>query len=415
MSDSIKIVHTANRGRVVNININDKKFTTPTRAITHSELTSFYKVLEYQTSKRITDVVTPPNNIQETVLDFHDIDLRRLVEENEFYNRKRTFLKNTSSIGQNRVQLCNIMLRNQSEPIGESSIDILTHLQRQVDSLDAISIPDPLKTSSEIQGLANALTKAQRILDDFGEQRKLVPFLDLDTSPAGIRSRLLYLVDSGYRMIAFRYRPNIPSAYAVAETVSDKDLWIHLSGVHKQRSRPSPVVPQIHLMPFFSFDSMASYKAPAGGGFRSAQENGPFPTVPERPDPDASGQEIVEIKTSGTRINREARFDSAALGYLTRVEHNAIIGESLNCDCFICQNLNINQFFEKYGYNNGSFSRPKMRVHLLVHELHASYQELNSCQMAIKESDYATYLWNKPVIQRYNTGIPEIDGQELLT
>lgn len=124
--------------------------------------------------------------------------------------------------------------------------------------------------------------------------------------------------------------------------------------------------------------------------------------------------EISPIRTAAVGIAREVRFDSAALGFLTWDEHLKLIGESLNCDCFLCRGTNVDGFFKSYGFSDGSFSRTKFKTHLLVHELFASHSELISSQQHIREDSYKDYLWKKPVIQRYKTGVPEIDGQALL-
>ncbi|MHA2142896.1 MAG: hypothetical protein ACXADD_15530, partial [Candidatus Thorarchaeota archaeon] len=378
-------------------------------------LSRFADILNYQPRGTFPDIIVPPCEIQETVMDFNDDDLIRLGSDNRYFRYKSAFLKSKNKNGPERVKICNIQLRNQSRAISRRSLRMLMHMQMEAGNTDMISVPDPNRRESNVDKLARALSDSRGILDDLGLDRtQLIPQLDLDTPPEALDNRIEYLVDNEYDAIAFRYRPNIPSAYTVAESLSEKDVWIHLTGVRKRRMGNQSIIPQIHLMPFFSFDSISSYKAPAGARRTPRRGGGPLPTVRERPDPDALPIEIVPIRTAAVGIDREVRFDSAALGFLTWEEHLRMIGDSLNCECFLCSGTNVNGFFNSYGFRDGSFSRAKFRTHLLVHELFASHSELASSQEYIREASYKEYLWEKPVIQRYETGVPEIDGQTLL-
>ncbi len=139
-----------------------------------------------------------------------------------------------------------------------------------------------------------------------------------------------------------------------------------------------------------------------------------FPIVSSRRNPDLQEMlyltvhvsNIIPIRTQNPLAN-ERRFDSNALGFLNRDDHHRLCGEDLHCNCFICQGLTIDQFYDTYGRKDGHYSKSNLRLHQTVHELYASHLEFQSAQQMLTEESYREYLQEKPVVQRYLLGEPE--------
>ena len=72
-------------------------------------------------------------------------------------------------------------------------------------------------------------------------------------------------------------------------------------------------------------------------------------------------------------------------------------------------------FFREYGQHEGGFSNDKFRMHTRVHELFASHSEFRKAQDEILADALTDYLRSKPLLQRIDTGIGELDhGQTTL-
>lgn len=415
-----RLKHSSARGRVTEIRLGDIRFSTPTRAINHVELRDFRRLPKYNSCKRVSDLVVPPCEVQETVLDLHPDTLSRVANDNGYFNTKRSFIRTNSAKGNGRIKLCIPQLRGQQKPITPKEIDMLTLLQADAGRLDMIAVPDPNRQQFYSKPLKKAINQARNLLDGIGKDAtNILPVLDLKTEPTALKRRISYLLDAGHEAIAFRYRPNIPSAYAVSDVLADEDIWIHLSGIHKTHGNRIPNVSQLHLMPFFSFDTLSSYKYPQGARSRKKQKQDPFPKVKGGPDP-AKGpkshkQLVAEMEAQRRqKMNKVTRFDSRALGYLTWKSHIELLGHGLNCDCFLCAEKSIDTFFQNYALKDGRFSKSKFRVHTRIHELFASHSEFKNAQHEITADAFTDYLQRKPLVKHLNTGIQELEGQTTL-
>ncbi len=404
MNRPVRIINMTDSGRTLSVSINSKKFTTPTRAVIHTELDKFAQlVTRYQ--KQISSVEPPPSEIQETVLDFTKGSLQALVSRNEEVPRRIASLKKRNKNGSNRLKICNPRLTTQTETVNINEIRMLALLQIEAHCLDMITIPDPSFTNPSADLLDAALAQARKLADDHGMDRiPIMPLFDLKTEPDDLELRLKRVLDEGHTFIGFRYRmKKFASMERVRQILADKEVWVHLTGVFKNHSS-RPIKPQIHIMPLYSFDSVSSYKY-FGGPRKSSSEALEFPIVPERRDPGV--RVYLEHMTAHIPIGiidplaNERRFDSNALGFLTKDIHHDLCGDALNCDCFICAGRTIDQFYETYGIENGSPSLPRLRLHQNIHELYASHSEFQAAQKRLTNESYLEYLREKPVVQQY--------------
>jgi len=424
MTTSVKILHMAENGRTVKVSIGKKGFTTPTRAVTHRELEKFsYLVANHVSRQDFASVDSPPCEVQETVLDFHDSDVAALTSRNEVLGQRTYAISSRNRNGNSRIKICNILLRSQNEVIPDRAIEFMTIMQIKPRCLDIVTVPDPNYRHADPDMVLAAIDTAQKTLNGYGfDYLPIMPHLDLATQPVALQARLQALIDAGCDCIAFRYRPYAYASMAkVADILSDKDIWTHLSDVQKKLPS-SPILPQIHIMPYFSFDTISSYKYPPGAR-ASRQPEEVLPIVAERSDPGGGrggivrsddGQVVTPIQDSRRTLENETRFDSSALGFLTRRQHRQLLGESLNCNCFLCRGLDIDGFYDEYGMIDGRPARAKLRLHQEVHEIYASHSEFKLVQERLKDCSYTDYLWEKPVVQRYTTSIPGINGQSRL-
>ncbi|MFW9788158.1 MAG: hypothetical protein ACFFE2_12060 [Candidatus Thorarchaeota archaeon] len=170
------------------------------------------------------------------------------------------------------------------------------------------------------------------------------------------------------------------------------------------------MVASLHLMPLFTFDSISSYKYPSGPRKKETEQLR-LDIVPEGSDPDFTEPRITQIRSGPSESKPETRFDTTTLGFLTRNQHNDMVGEDLNCSCFVCRNLDINQFYEMYGKQSEKPSRKRLRTYLSIHEVIASCREFEYAQNQIIEDGYVKYLLTKEVIRRFEERIPEMSIQ----
>ena len=109
MTQAVRVLHDAGDGRVTSININGKKFMTPTRTVTHAELERFRNlIVKHQTQEHLSSIDAPRCEIQETVLDFNPQGLKALAAKNETLGRRAYAISSKNRNGDYRVKICNI-------------------------------------------------------------------------------------------------------------------------------------------------------------------------------------------------------------------------------------------------------------------------------------------------------------------
>ncbi|MFW9797766.1 MAG: hypothetical protein ACFFE2_12065 [Candidatus Thorarchaeota archaeon] len=169
-------------------------------------------------------------------MDFKTDDIKRLSTDNRFFNYQSSRIRQHCKNGPHRMRFCNIQIRGQQEAIDPHLLEMVALMQVKSSATDMISVPDPSYEEKSGSRLLDALNVSRNMLDQLGlDSTRIVPHLDLGTEPLSMEQRLLHLKDSGYDVIAIRYRAGkIPSAMQVTRTLSKSDIWIHLTGAPKK-------------------------------------------------------------------------------------------------------------------------------------------------------------------------------------
>lgn len=414
MKQAVKLRNPGESGRIMEVEIENKRFSTPARVVNHVEknlVDEFF--VNYFTGSLSGEI--PPCQVQETVLDFNNRTVEKLRNKNGAVRDRAQFISAQNRNRASRLKISNIRFVEGTQ-WDKESIKLLTILQRDSKSLNLISVPDPIYNDSSTFNLFDAYKIARRTLDERGlDNVRLLPNLDFVSEPPNLEAKLRELIDMGIDCIAFRHRPRTyASALRVSGLLSDKDVWIHISGVKK--TMVDGTVPAIHIQPLYSFDSVSSFKGYRPGGYTDSSDDGRFSTAkqPRRsPDEHSKMQAVIQIAAPPDPFLKLARFDASALGILNKFQHLDLIGPDLNCDCLLCRGRDAHTFYD-YGLDKGKISRPKFRVHQTLHELWASQNEFENSRTSIIEDGYDTYLREKPVIRAHEQHIEGLIVQTTL-
>jgi hypothetical protein len=404
----VKLHHLADTGRVLEVRTSKGDLRTPTRGLMHTEFSKFRSLSEFM-PRNSWSIDALPNPLQEVVLDYNNDNLDGLANSNGYYKRQISRIRRAIPSGAKRLTLSFFQMKSGTRALTDQDIVSLVDLQIDSGRLDLISIPDPNIISTDANPLRRALEKANVRLKQLREdQARIVPYLDMNTDPPALRERL-DLIKDDYNMIGFRYRRVRPSRRVIREVMAEKDTMIHVSGAWKHYSNDMRIVPEMHILPVDCVDSVCAYKKP---GF-------PRPPAASKPDtvfaePDSRTVDAVTmqlrsaIQTSRSPAEKEYFFEPVALGYYTRSEHNDEFSGVIGCDCPLCTDKAIDEFYHEYYRNDGKSDIRKLRVHLCVHELFASYHEFANAQTEIETNSYKEYLESKPAIVNNINAIQEL-------
>ena len=189
MHQSVKIKDSGTSGRILEVEIGRKQFTTPTRVANHVEngLVDDYFV-KYSPKGIIGEI--PPCEVQETVLDFNELRVHKLCEKNGELHSERRFLRGHNRNRDSRLKICNIRL-SKNTTWNEDAIKLLTVMQIKADCLDLISIPDPIYNGRSSLNLLSSYKIARETLDNHGlDNVRILPNLDLATEPSDLEPKL---------------------------------------------------------------------------------------------------------------------------------------------------------------------------------------------------------------------------------
>ncbi len=374
-----------------------------------SEFNNFLDLSRYS-PRRSWNMDVLPNPIQEVVLEYGDAELNKLSNSNGYYRSQKTRIRRVTRPRLKRLTLASVQLKNKTRALTDHDIRILVDLQIDSNRLDLITVPDPNYTSPNLEPLKRALdtahTRVKQLREDHG---RVVPFLDLYTEPPYLRERLEYL-SRIYPMIGIRYRRARPSRLVVRDVMQDKEVLVHASGVQKHYSNDMRVIPELHILPVDFFDSVCAFKKRG------------FPTKTRRIEPgevfEESKPRKIDKDAWRLRATVKARkdpadsayyFDPTPLGYYTISDHKKEFGGMIGCSCPICQGkTRIEDFIDEYYYHKGSQNISKLKSHLAVHELFASFEEFTRSQTEIRKSSYVEYLQSKFAIAQNLENIVEL-------
>jgi len=415
MRRAVNLRNQGTSGRIMEAEIEHKRFSTPARVVNNVEKGLVDEFFAMYSSGVLSGEI-PPCEIQETVLDFNDSTVEKLCNRNEEVGNRTRFISTRNKNRESRLKISNIRFMGGTE-WNEEAVKLLTKLQIDSKCLDLISVPDPIYNDSSTFSLIDAYEVAREVLDERGlDNVRLLPNLDLATEPPDLETRLKELIDMGLDCIAFRHRPRTyASALRVSRLLSDKDVWVHLSGVRKKMV--DGTVPAIHIQPLYSFDSVSAFKGYRPGGSTRSYDDGRLsPAKHPRKSPDVvpDDQDVIQIITPPSDpFLKLARFDASVLGILNKFQHLALLGPDLNCECLLCRGKDTHTFYD-YGLDRERVSRSKFRIHQTLHELWASQNEFVNARTSIIETGYNTYLRQKPVIQANEHHIEGLISQTTL-
>jgi len=400
----VKLKNQGTSGRVLEVEIGGKHFSTPARVVNHVEREHENLYFANYSSGLILQEL-PPCEIQETVVDFDQERVMKLLNKNGELVSEARFVSSHNRNRPSRLKISNIR-STEGTQWNRDAIELLTIMQLDAKSLDLISVPDPIYNDTQTFDLFDAYGVARKTLDDVGlNDMRVLPNLDLCREPSDLRVQVKTLLDMGIDAISLRHRPkSYASMQRVTRLLSDKDVWIHLSGVRK--AAVDGTVAAIHIQPLYSIDSISAYKGYRPGAMTECLDDGHLAVASSpRLSPDMVSESIIEIKAPAPDpFSKMARFDASSLGMLTMEQHLALLGPDLNCRCFLCQGKDVDGFYG-YALENGKTSIPKFRIHQTIHELWASQVEFVNSREKILETGYNDYLLEKDLIRAHEYDI----------
>ncbi len=336
------------------IHVGGKRIETPTRALNSSE--SRYK------TKGIT-WKPYPNDIVEYVRNF---DQERLAAIQGRNGAMREEVKGIRSVLRKNGERVSFFYPRTPEGTALAEDDVRTLLDLQgLAMVSLVSVPDTSGLSPE--RFERRIQQSREYVDQRFPGRECFPIVEVREERDAFRRKLALALDGGFKLVGFRFAP-LTEYYPNFREISRlnrEETWFHLHGVPRFW-RGDHTTAQIHIPPFAGVDTM-SLDAPGGG-----------PRDPGRPE--------------GVR-----RFDAASLGHLVKQLHAEMYGQDLGCQCPICENKSLDDFYREYlvGPKSKRPSVPRLRQHAFVHEVFASHSEFQGWRRAFLGGDIRNYIASK--------------------
>lgn len=245
---------------------------------------------------------------------------------------------------------------------------MLLQLGLEANGVNIVSIPDfdPINSyESDLQGYCEKIRNYNK---------EPMPILDMELDPTIFKEKFDQIVSNAETdlvkvigLIYRNYRKNIQNYYHILENKNKNILYYALDVQRKYENQSSTM----HILQSFGIDIYSTRFMRGGGG------------------------------SNKKRVRDVDIFDKKNVGVLKLNEYsNKYQDQHLNCNCPLCRGETLEEFIDKYGYNNkGEIDGNQLQYAGKLHEYFASSNEFEISKAFIKENRLLDYFYSKEYLK----------------
>ncbi|MBU4221099.1 MAG: hypothetical protein KKD46_02600 [Euryarchaeota archaeon] len=366
-------------GRCLKVKTDKGTFYTPERRVTSTEF-------EYKQQLPVRGTIDNP--VGEIVSDFRENELNQFLAGNGPFKNRKMRLESLADV----MEYSNISFYPQFKKdvsLKSGNLFLFTELQLYT-GVEMVSIP-PFYHKTFDEYAKVLVDYCNGIRDSSSNRQEPLPYLDMGLPPSEFQKKADFiwsLCKEGNELVnsmGVIYRPinsNIIN-YSYLHSNRERNILIHASGVERIHN-PRVPTSEMHILQRYGIDTYSIktkrfYKPPT-----------PIDSSKEK-----------EEKPDTIELDKLRFYDPNTIGVIKINEWNSRYNTTLNCDCIVCRNKDINDFIDKYAYDhNGAIDNQLLIKATKIHELSASTKEFGNSKKYIKEGGLKDYFGEKEYLKK---------------